>query len=80
MNKQDLNVFANAILDILPPEGTPESYLCIAAEEANCIPGSAAVSLLIQLGLLSRVDGYIIKRGPKWDEVVKARKRFYAER
>jgi hypothetical protein len=80
MRREDLNIFANAILDVLPPEGTPESYLCVAAEEANCIPGSVAVNLLIQLGLLRRDPGNIIKRGPKWDEVIKARKRFYESR
>jgi len=80
MNKRDLNIFANALLDILPPEGIPEGYLCVAAEQGNCIPGSAAINLLIQLGLLDRAEGNIIKRGPRWDDVIRARKKFYESR
>jgi len=80
MNRQDLNIFANAVLDVLPPEGIPEGYLYVAAEQANCIPGSAAINLLIQLGLLERAEGNIIKRGPRWDDVVRVRKKFYEDR
>ena len=57
MTKDKLNVLANALLDVLPPEGMPEGYLALAAEQAGCHPTNS-IAMLIDLGLLERLPGY----------------------
>jgi len=75
MNRERLNFFANVLLDILPAEGIPESYLYLAAEQAG-LPAKEALDTLVALGLLSRGINHVIQPGPKWDIAVQAKKRF----
>jgi len=74
MDKEKLNVFANAVLEVLPEEGCPESYLYVAAEQAGLNP-AAALDILVMLELLRR-EGQIIKPGPKWALALEAKKNF----
>jgi len=74
MDKEKLNVFANALLDTLTEEGCPESYLYVAAEQAGLNP-AAALDILVMLGLLRR-ENQLVKPGPKWMLAVEAKKKF----
>lgn len=80
MRREDLNIFANALLDVLPDYGIPEGLLVIAAEEAGCIPGSLAIEILVVGGLLKREADGFVKPGPKWNAVLEARKRWQEQR
>lgn len=66
MTRREVNIAANAILDVLPDEGAPEGHIVAAVEAGGIERARDTVALLVSVGLLAREPGPRLVPGPKW--------------